>query len=416
MKRRTLLVLAALAAVPLALAAQSAGEYVIGCDGGDLLSCTVVGLIYETGAVGTRDFDRATTLYERACRREVRSACQRLEIIRDPESAPMPTDELIRVGHVADAYDGTPIAGAIVRLRGIPGVGERRYLTDETGRVVLDPLPRGSHPIEVRRGGYTPTAGDLPVPWNGDFLMLMERVAEPEEEEVSTVGTVFGQITEAGSTVGISAVDVVVTGGAEVRTLTDARGRFQLTALEPGIVTVELRRLGYEPRTATVTVVAGRVTEVVADLSQEPIALAPIEVTIASGYLERTGFFRRAITATGDRFTHRDIERLNPVLVADLLRRVGGVTVASGELGRGSEAISNRRRGGSELGACRLQPYVDGILAANFDVEVVRPEDIEALEVYQGANVPIQYNEPIRSDGATCGVVLIWTRDPRRRD
>ena len=414
MTSRVILPLIAFALSPWALQAQGTAEdFEHACSGGDLVACTVVGLIYETGAGGTRDRVRAVGLYERSCSRGVRAACRRLDFTEGAESDVAPDDELVRIGFVADAFDGSALGGALLRLRGIAGIGERRYLTDEAGRVVLDPLPRGRHSIEVQRGGYQLTEGQLPVPWDTDFLILMERVSEVDEPRV---GQIFGQVTEEGTSGGISDVDISVKGANTVRTISNGQGRFQLSDLEPGSVVVEFRRLGYEPRTETLTVERGRTLEIYATMSAQPVELEPVEVTIASRYLERNGFYRRARNGGGDRFTHRDIARMNPMMVADVLRRVGGVTVVFAQNGGGSEAISVRRRAGTDSGRCRLSPYFNGVPLVDFNVELVPPGEIEALEVYQGPNVPIQYLKEYQPAGASCGVILIWTRDPRRRD
>ena len=415
MTKKALFLLTALVVSPWPLGAQdTAEEYQYACDGGDLVACTVLGLIYETGAGGVRDRPEAARLYGRSCDRGVRAACLRLDLHErgDPDVAPV--DELVRVGYVADAFDGSPITGALVRLRGIAGVGERRYLSDEAGRVVLDPLPRGRHRIEVQRGEYLTTEGQLPVPWDTDFLILMERVFEEEKE--LDLGQIFGQVTEEGTNAGISDVDIAVIGETTVRTISNRQGRFQLIGLSPGPVVVEFRRLGYEPRTTTHTVEGGRTAEVYATMSSEPIELAPVEVTVASRYLERSGFYRRAGNVAGDRFTHQEIARMNPVLIGDILRRVAGVSVVAAQNGGGSEAISNRRRSGAPSGRCRLQPYFNGVSLVDFNLELVPPEELEALEVYQGPNVPIEYLDEYQAAGPSCGVVLIWTRDPRRRD
>lgn len=411
---RAALALAVLLLVPASVQAQgTASLYGRSCEAGDLVNCTVMGLIYETGAAGERDRARAAELYQRACDREVIAACRRLELAEEGATAPGPDDELVRVGYIADAYDGSPLGGAIVVIRGIAGIGDHRYIADQAGRVQLDPLPRGHHAVEVRRGGYQLTDGQIPIPWDNDFLILMERSSRQEEVD-ETVGGIFGQITEEGTDQGIADVDIVVTAGGRVRTLSNGEGRFLLTDLEPGPVVVELQRLGYQPRVVTVNIEAGRTMQIYATMAADPIELEPVEVTVGSPYLERSGFYRRAQGVAGTRFTYRDIARLNAVTVGDVMRRVAGVTVVSSPLGVGSEAISNRRRTGNATGECHLAPYFNGVPTVSFDLEIVPPEEIEALEVYQGASVPIQYLDQIQPIGATCGVVLIWTRDPRR--
>jgi len=414
MLNRALPLVAALALVPSVVTAQSpAYEYIYACDSGDLVYCAVAGLVYETGAGGLRDVSRAESLYERACRREVQPACSRLEILEGAETLEAPPDELVRVGYVADAYDGTPIGGAVVRVRGVAGIGERRYVSDATGRVVLDPLPRGRHPIEVLRGGYQTAGGELPVPWDTDFLVLMEEAVAVEEDDAeSTVGQIYGQVTDPGGDAGISDVEVTVSGGGRVAT--DGQGRFRLSGLEPGRVVIEFRRLGYEPRITTVDVEPGRTVEIYAAISEEPIELEPIQVTVASRYLARSGFYRRSTTVPGEHFTFRDIENMAATTMGDILRRAAGVTVVSSQIGVGSFAVSNRRRSGDATGRCPLQPYFNGVPTVNFELEILSPDEVEAVEVYHGANVPPEYLDRFQLSGASCGVVLFWTRDPRR--
>jgi len=403
----------ALLLVPGALHAQGTpSSYRQACEGGELIQCAVLGLIYETGAAGVRDATRALELYERACDLEVLSACKRLELSREGAMAPGPDDELVRVGYVADAYDGAPLGGAIVRVLGAQGVGEFRYVADEAGRIQVARLPRGSHKIQVQRGGYQVTDGNLPVPWDGDFLILMDRVGE-DGAVAERVGGIFGQVTEDGSDRAIANVDIKVTAGGETRTISNNQGRFRLGGLEPGPVVVEFTRIGYEPRVATVNVEAGRTVEIYATMASQPVELEPLEVSVGSRYLERSGFYRRAETAAGDRFTHRDIARMNPTTVGDVLRRVPGVQVVSSQIGSSSEVLSSRR---GSSGRCRLMPYYNGTPTVSFQLELMPPEEIEALEVYQGASVPIEYMDSRQLFGERCGVILIWTRDAQRRD
>lgn len=407
--------LAVVTAHPVWLSAQaSAASYVQMCESGELVHCPVAGLIYETGAAGRRDVPRAEGLYQRACSREVEAGCRRLEILEKDDWRAASEDEAVRIGYVADAYDGAPIGGAVVRIRGIAGVGERRSISDPDGRVILDPLPSGRHRVDVVRGGYTQATGEIPVPWDTDFLILLDKTSEVEEAD-SGVGRIYGRVTEEGSDAGVGEVDIRVLGDATTTRVVSGRdGRFQLSGLEPGPVVVELTRLGYEPRTTTVTVQPGRTVELQAAMSQQPIELPPIEVTVSSAYLERTGFYRRAGILPGEQLTYRDIERMSVSSIGDVLRRTAGITVQSVQIGWGTMAVSNRRPYGQANGRCALQPYYNGTPTVDYEVELVPPDELEAIEVYLGPNVPPEYMDQRSSSGSSCGVILIWTRDPRR--
>lgn len=376
------------------------------CAEGEPAGCTILGLMYETGAGGTRDLARAVSLYQRACDRGLMVACTRLELI-SRGGADIPVDDgFRRFGHVADAETGEPISEAIVDL---PELG-LHAITDEWGRVELGRLVRGRHRIVTQRAGYDTLDGELPVPWNADFLILLYRSAATSRV---ARGRIVGRITEAGGSEGLSDVDVTVLSPAPVRALSDLGGRFSLQDVEPGSVEVRFTRLGYTPRTATLMIQAGRTLEVHVSMSVQPIELEPIEVIVGSGYLERSGFYRRTGSTWGSRFSRRDVDAIDPKLLSDLLWRAPGVTVQHGR--SGARAVSRRRvvTGGDDR-ACHLRPYLDGMPMFDWDIDLVLAEDLEGVEVYQGLGAPIEYRNLIDPDGThPCGVLLIWTRRDR---
>lgn len=405
MVRRSLLVVAFLGVLTCPVVGQDAQSvHREACDGGELLSCNVLGLMYETGAGGIRDLARAVSLYQRACDRGVIAGCTRLELMRRSGADVALTDGFLRFGRVADAETGEPISEAIVDL---PELG-LRAISDETGRVELGRLPAGQHRIVAQRAAYEKLAGELPVPWNTEFLILLEPTALADP---LALGRVFGRVTEAGRIDGLSDVDITVLSPTPVRTLSDPQGRFTLTGLEPGSVEVRFTRLGYAPRTTRLTVPPGRTVEVYLSMSAQPIELEPIEVVVGSGYLERNGFYRRARSGWGSRFTRQDVDVIDPGFVSDLLWRAPGVTVQRGP--RGVQAVSRRRRPVStdDGRSCRLRPYLDGMPMFDWDFDLVPPEDLEGVEVYQGMAAPIEYRNLLDPDGShPCGVLLIWTR------
>ena len=375
------------------------------CDSGDLPSCNVLGLMYETGAGGTRDLARAISLYQRACDRGVTAGCTRLQLVRERGPDVGPADEFLRVGWVADAETGEPIPEAIVDLPGI----RLRAISDEAGRVELGRLRRGRYRIVTQRAGYQILAGELPVPWDTEFLVLLDRMAL---DDPRTLGRIFGRVTEEGSRDGLSDVDITILSPTSFRTLSDPRGRFTLTGLEPGPVELRFQRLGYAPLTTTLTVPAGKTVEVYVSMSFRPIELEPIVVRVGSGYLERSGFYRRARNAWGSRFTRHDIDLIDPHYVSDLLSRAPGVMVQQGL--RGAEVVSRRRIDTGDGTPCHLLPFLDGVPMFDWDFDLVLPSDIDGVEVYQGSSAPIQYRNIIEPDGTyPCGVVLIWTQRGR---
>ena len=68
-----------------------------------------------------------------------------------------------------------------------------------------------------------------------------------------------------------------------------------------------------------------------------------------------------------------------------------------------ARAVSRGQR--SADGPCVLSVYVDGRLETlDPDLDQIPPEQLEAIEVYIGIDMPVQYAlNP-------CGVILLWTR------
>lgn len=141
-------------------------------------------------------------------------------------------------------------------------------------------------------------------------------------------------------------------------------------------------------------------------MSAEPIELEPVQVTVYSSYLEQTGFYRRAGQRWGSQFNSLDIEQINPVLTSDIVRRAPGVQV---EYPRGPgapvQAVS-RRSFSIQGGPCVMSVWVDGVLMFDPDLDQIPVEWLEAVEVYQGIEVPPEYAFSSNS----CGAVLMWTR------
>ncbi len=307
-------------------------------------------------------------------------------------------DEFLRSGQVEDSQTRLPLSGAIVEL---PGLGIR-MISDEAGRVDFGRLPIGRHRLTAERVGYDRiNRGELPVPWDDDFLILLDR---DTDYDPTAPGRILGRVTEEGNrNRGVSDVDITVLGPARARTLSDGQGRYSLTDLDPGLVEVQFSHLGYTPRTTTVNVQPGGTVEVNAPMSAQPFELEPIEITVRSRYLERNGFYRRS-RLWGYQYTRADLEKINPTFLSDLFWRVPGVRVRHGL--NGAQVSSGRSRTFSSPGGCVLTVYLDDVRMPYWDLDNMDPESLEAVEVYRGIATPIQYWQGL----ASCGVVLLWTR------
>ena len=274
------------------------------CEGGLLVGCTHLGLMYETGAGVTQDIGRAVGLYQVACEGGELLGCVRLGAVGQAGGAAL-TERFVKSGRVGDAETGEPLSETIVE---VPELGIR-VISDVLGRIELAGLPAGRYALLAEHAGYEVAGGDLEVPGNPEFFVLLSRAAL---DDPLARGHVSGRVTEDGRDRPLSDVDIALLGQAQVRTLSNRRGWFNLTDLEPGLAEIRFTRLGYAPRTATLIVQPARTVELSATMFTQPIELEPIEVTVRSRFLEQNGFYRRAERGRGRHFTRENLDAIDP--------------------------------------------------------------------------------------------------------
>jgi hypothetical protein len=192
---------------------------------------------------------------------------------------------------------------------------------------------------------------------------------------------------------------------------TDADGRFSFQVRHAHAVRLEAERMGYRAAETPYLRFEGRTwMEVEIRLDVDAVLLAPLEVVVAS--VRRSPMFSefdyRVRNGFGSYFTRADIERVQPVLVTDLVASLPGVRLRGSGFG---QARIVEMAQVARMGACPVQVFMDGRLMnrrgeAAID-ELVTPSDVEGVEVYRGLSTlpPEFYNEWSR-----CGVVAIWTR------
>ena len=131
-------------------------------------------------------------------------------------------------------------------------------------------------------------------------------------------------------------------------------------------------------------------------------------------------FLRRSrIRGTGKFLTAKDIDKLNPPHTPQLLARVSGGDIR--DIGGGNVAIvGSRGTSMSMMGSVPSQLCIIG-LAVNdvrvppgFDLKAIKPEDIAAVEFYNGpSSIPLELGGTMQSD-ANCGLFVIWLKERRR--
>lgn len=252
-------------------------------------------------------------------------------------------------------------------------------------------------------------------------LFCAEGIAGAQENAAAT--ELWGRVYLAGDTISLPGAVVQVVGSA-VTSTTNRAGLYRLVGVRPGRLTIEVRMLGYAPRTVGVEIGASRTQRQDVTLSRLPNALAEI---VIEGRVRRVparfdDVYRRMSRANGKFFTREDIDELSPPDVEGILLRTPTIQL-------NAQGISFPKC--TQGGAYALQPgakatasvqiYVDGVrmtgkalLSGGRDAiaqeqqEVLRsvvPSQIQAIEVYSGSSrIPGEYLND------ACAVILIWTK------
>ncbi len=234
-----------------------------------------------------------------------------------------------------------------------------------------------------------------------------------------STGTLRGRVIERGNEAPIPGVQIQVTAGtSRVSALTSQDGRYSLSTVPSGPVSVRAVRIGYAPVTQTATVTAGG--EVVLDFTLEPTVVQLEEVvTTATGEQSRREVGNVVATLKVDSLVSR-----SPVTsVADVLNaRTAGVQVVQGA-GQTGSSPSIRIRGSSSLSLTNEPLFiVDGVRMDNSPqpggttissqrvnrLGTFNPDEIESLDVIKGPSAAALYGT-----AAANGVIVIKTKRGR---
>jgi hypothetical protein len=201
----------------------------------------------------------------------------------------------------------------------------------------------------------------------------------------------------AGALISVAGTDLVVE--------TDESGEFRLAKARAGEMSLRVRRIGFQPDTARITVVAGSTVPVEFVLARLAVELTPLVV-----YGRRNvtgpigGFYDRLSRGMGHFFTREQIERRNPMTMTDLFRMIPGARVESRGLGGNSVRFRNAR--------CAPLVWLDGTptYAGEFPLDALDPRSFEGVEIYSGpASVPAEF-QGNRYMSSACGTVILWSR------
>jgi len=200
--------------------------------------------------------------------------------------------------------------------------------------------------------------------------------------------------------------------GSSLIAESDDSGRFEVAKVRPGMLQLRFRRLGYQPDTVDLLVLAGKTIPLEVTLQRLTVSLTPV---VVRGRAEltgwRQGFYERKSVGSGHYFTQEDIEKRNPSNMSDMFRMIPGVTIVP-SMG----IIRNQLRFRGARG-CAPLTWLDGspLASGEFDIDNISPRSIAAFEVYTGTIIPPRFALAPGIGPRTCGAIVLWSREGERR-
>jgi TonB-dependent starch-binding outer membrane protein SusC len=232
----------------------------------------------------------------------------------------------------------------------------------------------------------------------------------------AATGTIRGKVTEASSGRGLADAQIQVV-GTRVGALSQASGEYVLTGVPAGARVVQIRRIGFQPVSKTVQVLAGSSQTVDAALSVSAINLSEVVVTGTASPTEK----RRVGTsiATVDSTV---VSKAQAVTVDQALQgKIAGAQISQNSGGPGGGGISVRLRGTNSFISGSDPLYIiDGVIVDNGSAQLadlggrsnpqnrladINPADIDRIEIIRGAAAAALYGSR-----ANNGVVQIFTK------
>ena len=221
-------------------------------------------------------------------------------------------------------------------------------------------------------------------------------------------GTIRGRVVEDATKEPLAGVSLTI---GSRRTVSQADGRFVITAVPAGTDSLRARMLGYAPVTQSVTVVAGQIA--VVDLAMTAQAVGLSEIVVVGYGQQRAGDIPGAVSS----IPAVGFNPISPAIVSPgqlISSKVAGVQVVdNNEPGGG---ITIRIRGATSVNASSDPLYVidgmpvgtgsgGGLSAGRDALNFLNPDDIENITVLKDASSAAIYGA-----NAANGVVLITTK------
>ena len=237
-------------------------------------------------------------------------------------------------------------------------------------------------------------------------------IAEQTDTSVRTDtlphATLIGHVTDSAG-VGLPGAEITLLHFDRPPVVTGDSGEFRIADIPSGTRVFNVRRLGFEPASFTAVLKPGKVQRARFLLTESAHNLPPVAVADTvqkSHWLDQ--FDRRRTSLRGTFITRAEIERKGARMGTDIVRSIPGIRLAPMRGGAGNQVIMTR---GSGARTCIPTMFLHGMPYSGVLDDFIA-EDIEALEVYVGVSeIPPEFD---KNGKGICGVIVVWTRDPRK--
>jgi hypothetical protein len=205
---------------------------------------------------------------------------------------------------------------------------------------------------------------------------------------------------------------------AKVTALTTKTGTVTLSFLPEGGTLIRIRKVGYEPTTMMAAISPEDTIPLTVLLNPSAPTLPTVVTTdkASHNYIspQLKAFDERRLSGQGGHFiVEEELRKNDHQPLTNVVRRLPGLQVkciTKGIKSGACYATSFRQKSALAIagGSCSVDVYLNGAAYSDPDLQQLMTREFAGVEFYGGgASIPIQYNKL----GATCGVLLLWTRE-----
>jgi len=311
---------------------------------------------------------------------------------------------LRRIPRRRDALAGED---GVYRICGLPNQFEGTLQADNKGITTSEVRVKFEGEHLVVQGLKIGNSNTVAVSGGDSAKARMKEAAVGKSYSAATLSKgaakLTGKVVNAAGTPIVGArVDVLGTAGM---TLTGEGGVFRIDSLPSGTQSIVVRQIGLAPVEQSVELSTRQVAEITLTMSRAATVLAEVRVEAqADAGLDKVGYTQRKKSGFGYYLSGDDITKRAPNLLTDVFRTIPGIRVVPS----GNDYVVESAR--NALGGC-VRYFVDGaVWEAVFPGDVDRlvpPWEIGAIEVYNGASVPAQFQ---MAGSSSCAAIVIWTK------